>query len=63
MVRPVISLPNIMQTEIMVSTIASYYAEGTKGVPQDLAKAKYKLYHEAGELGCVGAYCKYTASL
>ena len=62
MVRHAISLPNIMQTEIMISTLASYHAKGTKGVLQDWAKAN-ELYHRAGELGCVGAYCKYTASL
>ena len=51
-----------MQMEIMLSKLASYHAKGTKGVLQDWAKAN-ELYHRAGELGCVGAYCKYTASL
>ena len=45
----------------MGSTLASYYDEGTKGVLQDWAKAN-KLYHRAGELGCVGAYCKLGCS-
>ena len=46
--------------------LASNYAQGTNGMPQDWAKAN-ELYVKAGELGCAEGYYRlgnsYTALL